>query len=135
MLPLPSKEYLDHLFLYGPITGEFLWKQRGGLYPTSDDAAFNTRFALTRPGRIGSRGVRQVHFGGVGYIASRIVYKMVTGEDPKGVIVAKNGKPDDLRFDNLLDLDYKERSLRPVKTMRNRIETLERKLRDAGIEP
>lgn len=133
-LALPPKEFLETLLDYDPVTGVFLWKPRGGLYPTKEDSSFNGRFAWRRAGYIGPRSNRQINIDGVFYMERRLAYKMVTGKDPDGYVAAKNGDKTDARFDNLVVLTAKEKSERPITSAKARIEMLERRLRGAGID-
>jgi hypothetical protein len=70
--PLPSKEYLSTVFSYNEKTGELSWKSC--LSPRAPvGKAINT---------INCQGYVDVRLNGVLYRAHRIIWKMVTGEDP-----------------------------------------------------
>lgn len=71
---LPSKERLRELFAYDPATGDLRWK--------SIPANFNRAKVGDLVGTIGAKGYRVVGIDRVYYLAHRIIWKMVTGEDP-----------------------------------------------------
>lgn len=86
--PLPAKDYLWQVFHYEPNTGELIWKHRPREHFNSNLAwsAWNGRFAGKTAGCIKSTkyGKKRIEvvLNWVSYFAHRIIWKMMTGEDP-----------------------------------------------------
>ena len=74
ILPLPSQERLQDLFDYSVVTGELRWKV------TSSNGKAKAGMLA---GYINSEGYRVVRVNGRQYKAHRIIWRLVTGEDPK----------------------------------------------------
>jgi hypothetical protein len=72
--PLPSLERLNELFVYEPLTGDLRWK--------SVPKKFQRAKVGDLVGTIGAKGYRIVGVDRVQYLAHRIIWKMVTGEEP-----------------------------------------------------
>lgn len=72
--PLPSLERLNELFVYDPLTGDLRWK--------SIPANFRRAKVGDIAGTIGWKGYRVVGIDRVYYLAHRIIWKMMTGEEP-----------------------------------------------------
>ena len=101
--PLPSQEYLLSIFEYFPDTGKLFWRCR-----TDKDAAWNGRHAGRPVGCIDSEGYIKTKLDGVCYRVPRLIWKMVTGNDPKGMIDHENRIKNDDRFSNLRDVTNQE---------------------------
>lgn len=108
--PLPSQEVLRQLLDYNPETGELRWKERGPEWFTGPRAPremlrWNGRYA-------GKPALTQCDPAGylVGvlrrerYMAHRVIWKLVTGQDPDQVDHI-NGVKHDNRIENLRNAD------------------------------
>lgn len=71
--PLPSQQILKQTFRYDPATGELSWRER----------ACNTVRADRKAGSAHSSGYLTVCVGYVSYLVHRVIWKLVTGEDPE----------------------------------------------------
>jgi HNH endonuclease/AP2 domain len=82
--PLPTQRFLQECFTYNSETGELRWRQRPrDHFPTLREyIRWNGRYAGTTAGRIGERGYRTVAVNDILYRAHRIIWKMMTGEEP-----------------------------------------------------
>lgn len=60
----------------------------------------------TRVGNLTRAGYIQVYIAGRKYMAHRLVWKIVTGNDPEGIIDHINGIRDDNRIENLRDVSF-----------------------------
>lgn len=90
MLPLPDAEYLRDLFDYDPETGRLTWRRpRQGVS------------AGSLAGSVNSHGYRQVRIDRRLYKAHRIIWKIVTGQDPLLEIDHRNRDRTDNRWSNL----------------------------------
>jgi hypothetical protein len=69
---LPSQDELQRLFEYSVITGELRWKVRPAWQVRVGDVA----------GTVNGHGYTAVCIGGIIYAAHRLIWKLVTGEDP-----------------------------------------------------
>lgn len=111
---LPPQGYLNQLFDYNPETGkvirkylqhsvmaEFQWSERRV-------KTWNTRYSGKRAGHIfestGGGVLTQVRVDGKSYYLSRIIWKMVTGEDPN-LVDHEDGDPQNNCWYNLRDTD------------------------------
>lgn len=91
--PLPDVERLRHLFCYESATGRLLWRTI---------ESYNSRAIVgTDAGCFDSEGYRVVKFGGRIYKAHRIIWKMMTGDEPPELIDHKNARTSDNRWTNL----------------------------------
>lgn len=112
---LPSQAYLQACFDYDPKEGILRWKARpvthfndGRRHPASVNCRrWNTKFAGKIAGYVTkhTNGAEPYHFHLVGidkqmYVASRIIWKLMTGNDPEN-IDHKNCNSLDNRFENL----------------------------------
>ena len=78
--PLPSLERLRDLLLYDEQTGVLTWK----LQPATSrsNICFNNKCGGKVAGTVGAKGYIMLGIGKVYYLAHRIIWKMMTGEDP-----------------------------------------------------
>jgi hypothetical protein len=98
-IELPGSKELHALFAYNPSTGLLTWKER---YPlTHWNKVHNARDAGKEVGAIDTWGHRQVRVNGKLRAVHRVIWKMMTGKDPKEQIDHINGVPDDNRWENL----------------------------------
>lgn len=90
--PLPPREELLRLLDYDPESGVLLWREIGTKGGQQGK----------RAGRVNSRGWRRLTIGGTRYKASRVIWRIMTGDDPgEDVIDHKNRHRDDDRWENL----------------------------------
>lgn len=113
--PLPPKEVLEQIFLYEPSTGFLIWKNRPEwLFRSSrGHKAFNARHSGKVAGRRmhDREGRRRAIFitltmpgkAPATFIAHRIVWKMITGEEPPAEIDHIDGDPFNNKFSNFRD--------------------------------
>lgn len=91
-----TAERARELFAYDPLTGVVVRRQR-------------TKFGRKELGPVGSpdrEGYLDVKADGTPYRLHRVIWLMVHGEWPKGVIDHINRIPDDNRIENLRDVDF-----------------------------
>ena len=106
---LPNVDYLNECFVYDSIKGLLLWKHRPSHHFPSDRGMniFNRRFSGQYAGNTNSDGYYVVSLSYAGkrieYKASRVIWKMHTGNDPFGEIDHRNRDRSDNHFDNLRD--------------------------------
>lgn len=96
---LPDAETLLILFDYRPETGALRWRPRPATRP--DDRAWNTKYAGREAGHVSARGYRVVDIERATYKVHRVIYKMVTREEPPAQIDHINGDYSDNRIENL----------------------------------
>ena len=102
--PLPSLKRLRELLDYNPETGILTWRVSRGGQRAGEVCGTDTN------------GYVQVFIDNVAYRAHRVIFKMVMGRDPIGIIDHKNGN----RSDNRLVKDDPEKSnLREVMPWQN----------------
>lgn len=94
---LPGKEELDRLFSYDPETGALSWK-------VQINRAWHARPG-TAAGTTTMRGYLQVGISGVYYLVHRIIWKMMTGEDPTDQIDHVDGDRKNNKWANLRAAD------------------------------
>lgn len=99
--PTPSKERLNELLEYNPETGVVKWKY----HPNRTDL-------IGKPvdRKSGSHGYIVCSVDGHKYGLHRLIYKMVTGQEPV-IIDHANGKRDDNRWCNISNVTHQENNL------------------------
>ena len=82
--PLPSLERLRELLSYDPETGVLIWK----ILPATNrrNIGFNNKCGGKVAGTVGLKGYLIIGIGKSYYLAHRIIWKMMTGEDPADLI-------------------------------------------------
>lgn len=107
--PMPSRAHLLETFSYEPETGSLIWRARPPEKFKAKRAAsaFKTRCEGKPAGDIRPDGYARVIVCGHRYLAHRIIYKMMTGEEPK-IIDHINGVRSDNRWRNLRVLTHIE---------------------------
>lgn len=73
---LPPQHVLNRMLDFDWRTGRFVWRPRHEL-----DARWNNRWAGREAGNINTRGYRTIAINSIAYLAHRIAWKMVTGEE------------------------------------------------------
>lgn len=97
-LPLPSREVLAHYFSYDSETGLLTWR----IQPCRNV------FAGDKAGTLSHQGYLRVMLKKRLLIVHRIIWKMVTGEEPGEEMDHINGDPSDNRFVNLRNATHAE---------------------------
>jgi hypothetical protein len=101
---LPTHAYLAECLTYQQRSGTFVWKRRPMSHFATEQwwSRFNKRFAGQPAGWLDADGYRRLRINGVKFLASRIAWMLVTGEDPGNrEIDHKNTHRDDNRWSNL----------------------------------
>ena len=101
---LPDQKYLQECFNYDPHTGILVWGDRPAHHFKTLTAfkTYNTKSKGKAAGSINRAGRRIVSVvKGEQFIATRVIWKMVTGEDPPDFIDHENQIKDDDRWSNL----------------------------------
>ena len=106
-LKLPSREYLLKRLRYEPDTGKLYWLTRdpemfraGNSGKVANCSAWNKRYAGAEALISDVAGYRHGRLDDIEYRAHRVIWKIMTGEDPE-VIDHVNGDRADNRWDNL----------------------------------
>jgi hypothetical protein len=100
---LPPYEYLHACFDYDPTIGILYWKKRPQSHfkTVKGMEQFNNNYAGKVAGVQKKTDIRVVRLDGFNTQCRRIIWKMVYGEDPVGVVYNINGITGDDRIDNL----------------------------------
>lgn len=107
--PLPSQDYLRECFAYDPDTGVLTWRER----PLSHfenpriQLGWNTRHSNTPAGALKAHGYRAVKLDRCMYLAHRLIWVLVVGEEPH-VIDHRNRNRADNRISNLRNVSPSE---------------------------
>ena len=119
---LPSQAYLLACFIYNGDTGALEWRNRPREHFASAQAwpSWNTRFACKLAGCTHKDGHRQIILNGVFYKAHRIIWKMVTGQEPPTTIDHKDGNRGNNRWDNLRPANETQQKWNTGLSSRNR---------------
>lgn len=104
-IKLPSAEYLRTCFEYDPDTGELRWKKRPREHFANDNrwASWNKVYPGNIAGHTVGRWTKysRITIGNMIYMTHRVIYKIVTGNDPVGDIDHEDRNPLNNRRDNL----------------------------------
>lgn len=115
-IPLPPAEYLREMFFYDEFTGKLHWKRRPRSSFATDKAcnAWNGRFAGKSAGYLfrtqDGKWYIRVRLLDKLFHASRIIWKMQTGEDPINEIDHKDGNGDNNIWANIRSASDSEQS-------------------------
>jgi hypothetical protein len=104
--PLPSAEYLRQCFVYDPDKGLLTWQQRPRSHFVDDRIwrIWNTRFAGKTAGWRHNHGYIAIG----SYLAHRLIWKLVTGEEPREEIDHKDNDPANNRWSNLREATHQQ---------------------------
>jgi len=97
--PLPSLERLQELLFYDEHSGVLTWKMQPET--SRSNIGFNNKCGGKFAGTIGAKGYIMIGIGGVYYLAHRIIWKMMTGEDPVDQIDHEDTNRSNNRWKNL----------------------------------
>jgi hypothetical protein len=100
---LPTQAEILALLDYCPIRGVLTWRRRDAARPE-----WNSRYAGKYAGTPHNMGYVSVRIYGVRYLAHRIIWVLLHGSPPDGVIDHINGDRSDNRPDNLRDVTSEE---------------------------
>jgi hypothetical protein len=117
--PLPSVGYLRECFMYDPEAGVLTWKERPREHFATQLAQllWNKKFAGTTAGWIGDKkGYYRVCVNRRDYKSSRLIWKMMTGEDPPHEIDHKDRDCTNNRWSNLRAATSHQQSYNRVRT-------------------
>ena len=113
---LPPQHHLQACFTYDPETGEFRWRERPREHFNKDTEhrRWNTRYAGTVAGRLDNRGRRAVGIDGLFYQAHRLIWKLMTNEEPQE-IDHRDVDPTNNRWSNLRVATHSQNAInRPI---------------------
>jgi hypothetical protein len=99
MIQIPSAGYLKSLLDYNPETGRLIWRTR----PSTSKAnmVFNIKHSGKEAGTLESWGYRQVRINGRLTMAHRIIWKMMTEQEPPDHLDHIDGDVSNNRWTNL----------------------------------
>jgi hypothetical protein len=103
---LPPAHILRQLLEYDPITGTLVWRERDPSWFGGNRRAcslWNVRYANSQAGRAGSYVIVKVL--GSGFGAHRLIWKIVTGDDPDEIDHINRDKHDN-RWANLRSVNH-----------------------------
>lgn len=94
-IPLPPLELLQEFFAYDPLTGDLRWKKPKG-------RAKKGTLALPSP----RDGYVRVAINRKTYTVHRLIWKIMTGNDPENEVDHRDGNPSNNRWRNLRQADH-----------------------------
>lgn len=109
-MSLPDSEYLNECFNYNPDTGSLVWKIRPEHHFENERAMklINTRQAGKLAGSTPSETCQShVRVLGKYYSVKKIIWKLMTGEEPKWHLRFKDGNSSNLSFTNIIPISDK----------------------------
>lgn len=99
----PYPDDLGNILDYDANTGILKWKRKEG----REHKYFNTRYAGNVVGTLASSGYLTVNIAHSNYYVHRIIWKLVTGEDPaNGYVDHTDGDKTNNRWSNLRDVTH-----------------------------
>jgi|KBSSwiS6_1023812.scaffolds.fasta_scaffold10988_4 hypothetical protein len=109
---LPSVDYLQECFVYDPDTGVLMWKERPRKHfaTTNIWAVSNAKHAGKIAGNISNKGYRNITIGLREYKVHRVIWKLMTNEEPPPMLDHINGIRADNRWCNLRVADWWEQA-------------------------
>lgn len=113
--PLPSQDVLNQLLRYEPVTGALFWRERStDMFPTASEARsrclcalWNSRYSGKEAFTCQDGGYKTGSINSSNYKAHRVIWKIVTGEDPDQ-IDHEFGQRGDNRLERLADVSSSE---------------------------
>ena len=100
---MPEQKFLQERFEYDPDTGYLIWKERPSHHFTHKGTAnsVNSRLAGKKAGRMHWSGGLDVTITSQNWMVHRVIYKLMTGEEPSVDIIHIDGDPLNNRWSNL----------------------------------
>lgn len=92
---LPSRERLAEVFIYDSVTGVLTWRINQGSMTAGKQA-----------GTVSIKGHRMVRVDSTYYLAHRLIWKLVTGNDPAEVVDHIDGQRDHNAWGNLREATH-----------------------------
>jgi len=117
--PLPSADHLRECFMYDPETGVLTWKERPREHFAADHAwrRFNVKHAGGAAGWVADKkGYRRVTVNCCDYKVTRVVWKLMTGEEPPHEIDHKDRDCANNRWSNLRAATSRQQSYNRLRT-------------------
>lgn len=113
--PLPELAYILKVLNYDPCTGVFTWQERDiSQFKNSHRMkVFNSKHAGKEAGCLSPDGYIYIRLKGSSFLAHRIAWKILTGEDPE----------DEVDHENRIRRDNRASNLRPAEPTQNRCNT------------
>jgi hypothetical protein len=121
--PLPSLKHLQECFGYNPETGVLFWKFRP-LHHFIDEHSWkvwNARYANNIVSCISSNGYGRVSVDSNRYLVHRIIWKLVTGNDPIKLIDHIDGNRLNNRVSNLREANDSENQWNSLAQKNNKL--------------
>ena len=96
-------EYLRECFSYDPETGVLIWRRRPPEHFATKRACttWNVCCSNKQAGHINGLGYREIRLNGAIYRAHRLIWKLVTGEEPPAIIDHRDGDGENNKWNNL----------------------------------
>lgn len=118
---LPPHDYLLESFVYTPDIGVLIWKERPEHHFNTYQGflSFNSRFPDTVAGALSGRGYIHVKVKDGRYRAHRLIWKMVTGEEPLDEIDHIDNDIANNRWNNLRQATHQENACNAPLSKRN----------------
>lgn len=115
---LPSQKFLKECFRYERSTGKLFWKKRPTKHFTSDREfrRWNNRYAGDEAFKaVTSWGHRRGRVEGHSFLAHRVVWKIVTGNEPPDVIDHKDRNGQNNRWKNLREATTSQNCMNAIR--------------------
>lgn len=111
-ITLPDRDLLLEALSYDPEAGTLLWKKRPPEHfnwRSHEYRRWNTRYSGAPASYLTEKGYMRVKFRGKMYMAHRLIWKMMTGEEPQQVDHI-NGDRSNNKWENLRDVTPQDNS-------------------------
>ncbi len=120
--PLPSQEHLRECFTYDPETGVLMWRNRPAHHFPNEHRRnnINARYAGQVAGSLNPRGYRIVCVVGSAFLAHRVIWKLVTGQEPPEHVDHRDLDPSNNRWANLRPATHQQNSFNTTATRNNK---------------
>jgi hypothetical protein len=101
--PLPPVEFLRECLDYEPKTGVLIWRERPREHFPDVRAwhSWTVRYAGKKAGTTNNNGYHNLNFNGMTYLASRVITKWMTGDDPPRTVDHRDHDRLNDRWENL----------------------------------
>lgn len=118
---LPSVEFLRECLVYDHATGVLRWKKRPCEHFVNQKAwaTWNAKYVGRTVGTVVHRKYVIVRILGLSYLLHRVVWKLVTGDEPPTSVDHRDGNPANNRWRNLRGADQSEQNWNSKTSRRN----------------